>query len=286
LAPSLPARARWGGGCAGRRGLAGFSGPGAPPPGGPPPPVPAGAGGHPAGLDGGAGAGGGGRAGAHRRGGRRAPTRPGRPASPRGLGMSRRKPAAHTGLRSQARAAWPTVTGTGAAASATLALLVLICAFVAVAVPRASLGYRTAVLQRTLAAAPAVQKTVLADGDLSAIGGASLSVAGLEKARVQLAAGLHRDGLLLARPAARWQWSGLATGTTLLSGARAPALRHLAQPQLELIYRSTLASHSVVVAGSLPTTMQRRAHPPPVPRAGTPAPPRPPPRPARAPPPP
>src|SRR5215475_14915346 len=131
--------------------------------------------------------------------------------------MSRRKPAAHaglrrprtgmqsphtgmqsprTGMRSQARAAWPTVTGTGAAASATLALLVLICAFVAVAVPRASLGYRTAVLQRTLAAAPAVQKTVLADGDLSAIGGASLSVAGLEKARVQLAAGLHRDGLL------------------------------------------------------------------------------------------
>ncbi len=61
--------------------------------------------------------------------------------------------AAGTGLAGRARAAWPAVTGTAAAASVTLALLVLVCAFVAVAVPRASLGYRTAVLQRTFRAA-------------------------------------------------------------------------------------------------------------------------------------
>jgi putative ABC transport system permease protein len=151
------------------------------------------------------------------------------------------------------------VTGTGAAASATLALLVLICTFVAVAVPRATLGYRTAVLQRTFAGAPAAQKTVLADGDLSGLGAAPLDAAQLEKARTQLASGLHRAGLPLAEPARRWQWSGLATGTIPLSGATAPALRHTAQPQLALFYRSTLASQSVLVAGSLPTRLERQA---------------------------
>ena len=57
------------------------------------------------------------------------------------------------GLVSRAAAAWPAMTGTAAAASVTLALLVLVCTFVAVAVPRASLGYRTAVLQRAFHAA-------------------------------------------------------------------------------------------------------------------------------------
>src|SRR5215831_6095625 len=199
--------------------------------------------------------------------------------------MSRRKPAAHaglrrprtgmqsphtgmqsprtgmqsprTGMRSRARAAWSAVTGTGAAASATLALLVLICTFVAVAVPRASLGYRTAVLQRTFATLPAVQKTVLAEGDLSEFSQIPLSAARLEKARVQLAAGLQRDGLPLAEPAARWQWSGLATSSTPLSGATAPALRHLGQTEVELLYRSTLGSQSALVAGSLPARPKR-----------------------------
>ena len=186
--------------------------------------------------------------------------------------MSRRKPAAHAGLprpdaglrrprgglRARARAAGPAVTGTGAAASATLALLALICAFVAVAVPRASLGYRTTVLQRAFAGVPATQKMVLGDGDLSGFSGQPLNAAQLEASRVQLAAALHRDGVPLAEPAARWQWSGLATGTTVLSGATAPALRHMAPPQLELLYRSTLASQSALVAGHLPTTMERR----------------------------
>jgi len=180
--------------------------------------------------------------------------------------MSRRRPAAHAGrrspragLRSRARAAWPAVTGTGAAASATLGLLVLICTFVAVSVPRASLGYRTAVLQRAFAAVPTTQKTVLADSDLSGLGEPPLSPAQLEAARVQLAAGLHRDGLPLAAPTGRWQWSGLATGSSVLLGATAPALRHLGPPQLELLYRSTLASQSTVVAGSLPTKVEQDA---------------------------
>src|SRR5215472_253259 len=143
-----------------------------------------------------------------------------------------RDKAAHGGLVSRARAAWPAITGTAAAASATLALLVLVCTFVAVAVPRASLGYRTAVLQRTFHAAPALQKAVLADGDLSGLGAQPMSAALLESARTQFAHGLRQGGLPLA--ATRTQWSGIATGTSLLSGATAPALRQMGQPVMEM----------------------------------------------------
>ena len=205
--------------------------------------VPAGAGGGPAGLDGAAGAGGRGGTGPRRRGGRGLPPGPSRRAPRRGVGMtapgSRVKPgspdkagsqvkAARGGLVSRARAGWPAMTGTAAAASVTLALLVLVCAFVAVAVPRASLGYRTAVLQRAFHAAAPAQKVVLADGDLSGLGAQPLSAALLETAGAQLALGLRQGGLPLAAP--RTQWSGLATGTTPLSGATAPGLRHMPQP--------------------------------------------------------
>jgi putative ABC transport system permease protein len=152
---------------------------------------------------------------------------------------------------SRIRAGWPAVTGTGAAASVTLALLVLVCTFVAVAVPRASLGYRTAVLQRAFQAAGTAQKAVLADGDLSGPDdGQPLSAALLEAARRQFATGLRRDGLPLGT--ARAQWSGLATGASELTGATAPALRHMGQPQIELLYRSALPSQSAVVAGAMP----------------------------------
>ena len=152
-----------------------------------------------------------------------------------------------------ARAAWPAMTGTAAAASVTLALLVLACTFVAVAVPRASLGYRTAVLQRVFHTAPASQKAAPADGDLSGLGAQPLSPALLETARAQLAIGLRQDGLPLAP--ARTQWSGLATGTTPLSGATAPALRRMLPPVMELLFRNGLASRSVLTAGSMPTAV-------------------------------
>src|SRR5215467_3630593 len=92
---------------------------------------------------------------------------------------------ARGGVVNRARAAWPAITGTAAAASVTLALLVLVCTFMAVAVPRASLGYRTAVLQRAFNTTSAAQKAVLADNDLSELGELTLSAARLEKARVE-----------------------------------------------------------------------------------------------------
>jgi putative ABC transport system permease protein len=164
-------------------------------------------------------------------------------------------PAPVPGLRDRIRAAWPALTGTATAASVTLALLVLVGTLVAVAVPRASLGYRTAVLQRAFQAAGSAQKAVLADGDLSGQNGAQPLDAGLlDAAQAQLAAGLRRDGLPLGPQ--RSQWAGLATGSSVLTGAPAPGLRHMAPPQLELLYRSTLPSQSGLVAGTMPGSVQ------------------------------
>jgi putative ABC transport system permease protein len=182
-------------------------------------------------------------------------TAPGSQAEAEGRDMAESRDAVpQRGPVSRAAAAWPALTGTAAAASVTLALLVLVCTFVAVAVPRASLGYRTAVLQRAFHAASPLQQAVLADGDLSGLGGPPLSARQLEAARLRLAAGLRQEGLPLSAP--HTQWSGLATGATTLAGAAASALRHVGQPQIELLYRNTLTSQSALVAGAMPVSVQ------------------------------
>jgi putative ABC transport system permease protein len=142
------------------------------------------------------------------------------------------------------------VTGTGPAASLALALLVLVCAFVAVAVPRASLGYRTAVLQRSFHAESSSATTVLADATINGLSGGSLSAAQLASAQRQLSDGLGRDGLPLAPATA--DWSGMVTGSGPFTvTGRAPD-RTLAPPQLELLYRSALSRNARVVSGALP----------------------------------
>ena len=153
-------------------------------------------------------------------------------------------------VRSRIAAAGTAVTGTGAAASLALALLVLVCAFVAVAVPRASLGYRTAVLQRTFHAASSSATTVLADATINGLSGGSLSAAQLASAQRQLADGLGREGLPLAPATA--DWSGMVTGSAPFTViGRAPD-RTLAPPQLELLYRSGLGRNTRLVSGALP----------------------------------
>ncbi len=154
-------------------------------------------------------------------------------------------------LRGRITAWWPTAAGTGATASAALAILVLVCTFTAVALPRASLGYRTGVLQRTFRAAPSQEKAVLADADLSGLAQGHLSAGQLALAGRRLSAGLQRDGLPLA-PAAS-QWSGLVINTGTVSGAPWPAPGTMLPPQMELLYRSGLGSNAALVAGSLPT---------------------------------
>ncbi len=156
-------------------------------------------------------------------------------------------------MRPRIAAAWAAVTGTGAAASLALAMLALICTFVAVAVPRASLGYRTAVLQRSFRAAPSSATTVLADADISGPTSRSPSAGLLDAGRAQLAGDLRRDGLPLAPPAA--DWSGMVTGSSPFSVAGRPRTRTLAPPQLELLYRSGLRRNARLAAGSLPAAV-------------------------------
>src|ERR1700722_7958079 len=149
------------------------------------------------------------------------------------------------------RRSWSAVTGTGTAASVALALLVMACAFVAVALPRASLGYRTQVLQRIFRSAPSSQTSVLADAGITSLGSNYLTTAQLTSAQDQLLAGLRGDDLPLA-PAAQ-QWNGLSTGSTPFTVIGRPADKTLAPPQLELIYRSELNSNARLVAGTLPS---------------------------------
>jgi putative ABC transport system permease protein len=152
----------------------------------------------------------------------------------------------------------PAVTGTGAAASFALALLVLVCAFTAVALPRASLGYRTESLQRIFRVASSEQKAVLGDADLSGLDQSYLGPGQLARAGSGLAAGLRVAGVPLA-PAAS-QWSGLVTSAGPVSGAPRPAAQHMVPPQLELLYRSGLSGNATLVAGSLPTRVQGHAN--------------------------
>jgi putative ABC transport system permease protein len=148
------------------------------------------------------------------------------------------------------RAFWHVATGSAAAASLILAVLVLVSVFIAVAVPRASLGYRTQVLQRIFHAAPSTQTAVLADANITGQLQSNLSAPQLASVGRQLAAGLHRDGLALAPPAA--QWSGVAAGSSQFFVSGQPPEKAMAPPQVELLYRSTLAGNAKLVAGSLP----------------------------------
>jgi putative ABC transport system permease protein len=153
-------------------------------------------------------------------------------------------------FRRRITASGTAVTGTGAAASLALAILVLICSFVAVAVPRASLGYRTQVLQRTLHGLSSASTTVLADADIAGLRQGHLDEAQLDAARGQLLAGLRRDGLPLAPPGA--DWSGMVTGSVTFSVPGRPAPTTTGAPQLELLYRSGLARNARLAAGSMP----------------------------------
>lgn len=161
--------------------------------------------------------------------------------------------------------ALPAITGTGVAASLALALLVMVCAFAAVAVPRASLGYRTAVLQRAFHGAPSQQTTVLADAFISGITSQYLSAEQLAATQADLAAGLRHGGLPMQPPST--QWVGITTTSGQLSGAN---VAHASAPAtIELLYRSNLAGNATLVAGSLPDKATTRGQSPAAGRART-----------------
>jgi putative ABC transport system permease protein len=146
--------------------------------------------------------------------------------------------------------------GAGAAASAALGLLVLVTVFIAVALPRANLGYRTHVLQQAFRAESSTQTAVLADADFTGLTQSdystrqtTLSVSQVGLDGNSLAGSLRRAGLPLA-PAG--QWGGVTATAGPLSGAPRPAPGSMAPPQLELLYRTRLDRAARLVAGSLP----------------------------------
>jgi putative ABC transport system permease protein len=147
-------------------------------------------------------------------------------------------------IAARARAGFIGVTGTGAAASIGLAFLVFTCTFIAAFLPRASFAHRTEALQQTFAAAGQLGRSVTATE--SAADSGQLSGQVIADYWQPGASTMRSDGLTLARPSGGW--AGLTT---------APFQSANGLDQVELAYRSTLASNVRLVAGSLPVTAVR-----------------------------
>jgi putative ABC transport system permease protein len=140
------------------------------------------------------------------------------------------------------------------AASAGFALLIGVCVFLAVAGPRLDQGLRTTALQQSLVAASPVARSVsgtVDDTGLTADLGQLPDAGSLAAVGGQLEAGLAKDHLPLAGPAA--SWAGLtAPVATVLSGL-APAVTGPLRNRFELAYRSGLGANAAVAAGRLPS---------------------------------
>lgn len=148
-----------------------------------------------------------------------------------------------SGLISRIRALWSGTTGTGAAASIGLALLVFACTFVGVAVPRASLGGRTAALQRIFSTVGPAATTVTGNAELGTFN-SPVNAGSLDVFRDSIASALHQSGLPLAGRAA--DWSAITVASDEVHGTVAKAA------QVELAYRDALPQDSRLISGSLP----------------------------------
>ena len=155
-----------------------------------------------------------------------------------------------TRLWSRLRAGWVTLTGSGAVASVAFGLLVFASVLASLAIPREGVALRNEALQHVIAAAPSADRAVLETaGETFMKGPTGTVLAGnIAALGTSMRAQLTAHGVPLASdPPA---WSGLTTGYAPADGvAKAPGY---GQPQLQMIYRSALASYSHVVAGQLP----------------------------------
>jgi len=149
------------------------------------------------------------------------------------------------------RAAWVALTGTGAAASVAFGLLVFVSILASLAIPRESVGLRNQALQRVIAAAGPVDRSVTVTPDLVN----PVTEEPVEPVATDIAATgaflrsqLVPGGVPLASsPPA---WSSVTTGyVQFTGGARAAGY---GPPQFQMTYRTALARYSHVVAGRLP----------------------------------
>jgi putative ABC transport system permease protein len=148
------------------------------------------------------------------------------------------------------RTAWVTLTGTGSAASVAFGLLVFASIVASLAIPRESAGLRTEALQRVITASRPSDRTVIGTASEAAMIDENRQVVASDIAAVSasLRARLVAGGVpLTSAPPA---WASLTTGYVPVTGAAQAA--GYGQPQLELAYRTALASYSHIVAGRLP----------------------------------
>ncbi len=145
--------------------------------------------------------------------------------------------------------AWVMLTGTGAAASVAFGLLVLASVFACLVIPRENAALRTGSVERTLAATPPSDRAVIGTVSLTDLAATvQLGPADIAASGRSLASQLAERGVPLAsEPPA---WSSVGTGAVPVTGAAAAAGGSRAQ--VEMMYRTALASYSRVVAGRLP----------------------------------
>ncbi len=159
---------------------------------------------------------------------------PGRPAFP---------------VRRRASRPWRLLTGEpGPGPALALAVIALLGAFIAMAGPRELISVQNTGLRQTLAAAAPLSVSGSYTQPLTPASG-PVSAAQIQVIADVVGSYLHPP---LASPPAR-RWSGLTTLPLSWPGAPPQAVLGL-QPQIEIGYRTPLASHARLVSGSFPQT--------------------------------
>jgi putative ABC transport system permease protein len=156
-----------------------------------------------------------------------------------------------------------TLTGTAAGASAVLAVLVIASVFVAMALPRASVSFRTRALRQVVAATPPTGRAMVASTDFTTLASAliiqpgpsspGIGVDGMVAVAGELAANLR--ALRIPLQPASHRWWGVTSGYAAVPDAAKRAYFGATPPQVEVLYRTDLGRNSRLVAGAMPAAV-------------------------------
>jgi putative ABC transport system permease protein len=151
---------------------------------------------------------------------------------------------------------WRTLTGTGTGAGFALAVLTLVAVFIAMALPRASLGLRTNALQQVFAQLGPPAKTMTASIDFASFAQASGGDPFGELASTRdVLAGQMTSAQVPIEPGAAW--TNVNTAQLQISGAARSTYYGATPPDLQVVYRDALARYARLRAGTWPTTQTR-----------------------------
>ena len=156
-----------------------------------------------------------------------------------------------------------TLTGTAGGASAVLAVLVIASVFVAMALPRASVSFRTRALRQVVAATPPTGRAIVASTDFTTLASALVIQPGPSSPGIgvdemvavahELTANLRAQRLPLQPASDRW-W-GVTSGYATVPDAARHAYFGTTAPQVEVLYRTDLGRNARLLAGALPATV-------------------------------